>query len=1002
VAACWANLAAPAARAQEIRAATAASQEPITVAADWCTRWQEGVYDVWHLRGNCYLNQGLTYTRAPEAVLWIDARGAPQRPTKVIAYFEGVDGSGVAVDVRRQGPTGAEPLAGRTEGSTSFQRLETTAPLRWKLPDASASPGARPAIYDRGLEQFNPARRRQLLLAQYNEVTPSPQGGQALPPGMRRYEVYPRSDSPLDIYAPPAANGQRVAVASGGIRLLVEGLPTERIEQAIGPVGMIDVSADRVVIWTADGGGSPTSGVQGQEVPFEIYMEGNIEFRQGDRVVYADRMFYDVRRQIGVILNAELLTPLPPINGYEYAGLVRLKADAIRQLDSSHFAATNALVTTSRLEEPAYHFGSDEILFEDVQHPVYDPITGAQAGVAHSNMAEARNNFIYLRGVPVFYWPTIATDLKEPTFIIDRARVRNDSIFGTQALVDLDAYQLLGIRNKPEGTDWGLSTDYLSERGFGFGTDFQYDRPEVLGFVGPARGNFDFWGIHDNGLDNLGRGRQAIDPEEDFRFHAIGAHRQRLESGWDVTAEVGALSDRTFQEQYYETDWDQMPDPRTGVRAKRLNNNRALSIEANAQVNDFFTETQYLPRLDHYWLGESLLDDRLTWFAHSQASYADLEVASTPSEPTLNQQFTTLPGEADVEGERLITRQEIDLPIQAGVVKIVPYALGELGHWGEAIDGDPLDRAYGQAGVRASLPMWAVYPDVRDPLFNLNGLAHKVVFESEAYYADANENFDELPLYDPTDDTSITEFRRRMESGFLPPTIVDDKFDRRRYLLRSGIQSHVTSPVPEIADDLMVLRAGVRQRWQTKRGIAGNQHIVDWLTLDMNASFFPDANRDNFGQEFGLLDYDLRWHLGDRFTVLSDGAADVFGDGLTTVSAGVLINRPTRGNGYLGVRTINGPVTSNVLMGSYSYRLSEKWITTAGAAFDFDDAGNIGQSFSFTRIGESMLVTMGVNVDEAKDNIGVSFMVEPRALPKLKLTRTTGIEVPPAGAFGLE
>ena len=69
-------------------------------------------------------------------------------------------------------------------------------------------------------------------------------------------------------------------------------------------------------------------------------------------------MFYDARRQIGVILNAELLTPLPAVDGYQYPGLVRLKADAIRQLDDTHFAATNALVTTSRLEEPAYDFSA--------------------------------------------------------------------------------------------------------------------------------------------------------------------------------------------------------------------------------------------------------------------------------------------------------------------------------------------------------------------------------------------------------------------------------------------------------------------------------------------------------------------------------------------------------------------------------------------------------------------------------------------------------------------
>ena len=69
----------------------------------------------------------------------------------------------------------------------------------------------------------------------------------------------------------------------------------------------------------------PTGGgVQAHDAPLEIYMEGNIEFRQGDRVVYANRMFYDVRRQIGVILDAELLTPLPTIDGKEYGGLERL------------------------------------------------------------------------------------------------------------------------------------------------------------------------------------------------------------------------------------------------------------------------------------------------------------------------------------------------------------------------------------------------------------------------------------------------------------------------------------------------------------------------------------------------------------------------------------------------------------------------------------------------------------------------------------------------------
>jgi hypothetical protein len=206
----------------------------------------------------------------------------------------------------------------------------------------------------------------------------------------------------------------------------------------------------------------------------------------------------------------------------------------------------------------------------------------------------------------------------------------------------------------------------------------------------------------------------------------------------------------------------------------------------------------------------------------------------------------------------------------------------------------------------------------------------------------------------------------------------------------------------EIADDLLAVRLGMRHRWQTKRGVAGNQHLVDWLTLDMNASLFPEADRDNFGQEVGLIDYDLRWHLGDRFSILSDGFADTFGDGLRTISAGVMLNRPTMGNAYVGLRSIEGPVSSNVLMGNYNYRLSEKWLTSASASYDFSETGGIGQTMSFTRIGESLLVTVGFNVDHSKDNVGVNFLMEPRFLPKLRTTATTGIDIPPAGAMGLE
>jgi hypothetical protein len=214
-------------------------------------------------------------------------------------------------------------------------------------------------------------------------------------------------------------------------------------------------------------------------------------------------------------------------------------------------------------------------------------------------------------------------------------------------------------------------------------------------------------------------------------------------------------------------------------------------------------------------------------------------------------------------------------------VRVVPYVLGEAAYWGNDINGDPMSRLFGQAGVRASLPMWTADNSVQSELFNLNGLAHKVTWNAEMFFAESNQDLGQLPLYDNVDDDSIEHFRRRLffnTFAGVAPGNVPQRFDERYYALRSGLQSNVTSPGTEIVDDLAMARVGVHQRWQTKRGLAGRQRIIDWIVLDAGLNLYPNEDRDNYGELLGMIDYDFRWHVGDRFTLLSDGYFDVFDD----------------------------------------------------------------------------------------------------------------------------
>ncbi|MCH8922184.1 MAG: hypothetical protein IIA67_03415 [Planctomycetes bacterium] len=687
-------------------------------------------------------------------------------------------------------------------------------------------------------------------------------------------------------------------------------------------------------------------------------------------------------------------------------GHVRLRAKSIRQVDANRFLARDASITTSELGVPRYSITSDSILFEDVQFPRMDPMTGQveldQDGrpvVDHQRMASSFHNFLRIEGVPIFYWPTMATNLDERSLYVNRLQIRNDSIFGQQVLTQWNGYQVFGVRNPLDGTEWDLDLDYLSQRGLGVGTAFRYDRDQLFGVGGRPAGFVDAWYIHDNGLDNLGRGRMNLLPEKRNRGRILARHRQQLWDRFELSSELGYISDRNFLQAYYENEWDDFKDQTTGFELKLTTDNISWSVTNDVRINSFLTQTEWWPRADHFWLGQSLLFNRLTWYEHSQIGYAKLRVANPPTDAGEAATWALLPGEAAAfEGERIVTRQEIDMPFQLGVVKVVPYLLGEAAHWGSDLTHNDIQRLFGQVGLRASLPMWKVDPTVNNPLFDLHGLAHKVTFELEASFSDANRNLSEFPLYDAIDDDSIEDFRRRFSfDTFSPSPPIPLRFDRRFYALRSGLAGWVTSPSTEIADDMALVRFGVHQRWQTKRGPAGARQTIDWITLDVDGTWFPNEDRDNFGESLGLVDYDFRWHVGDRLTLLSDGIFDFFSGGQSIFTIGGFLNRPENGSIYLGYRSLQGPINSRVLATSFIYRMSDHWIGSFGTAVDLGDVGNVGQHFAVTRLGESFNIRVGVNVDAGKDNVGVNLAIEPVFMKRSRLSRTDLMHVPSGG-----
>ncbi|QDV61665.1 LPS-assembly protein LptD [Crateriforma conspicua] len=801
--------------------------------------------------------------------------------------------------------------------------------------------------------------------------------------------------APLSIQnVPRPALGEEVWVARGGATVLIRDVQAQLPGGQFLDLGTISLSAHRIVAWTPLLNDLMQGRADMTSHDLELYLEGDIVFRQGDRIIYAESMYYNVTQETGMVLDAEAISTIP-----DYQGVVRLKADVLQQVAEGNFQAFGAAVTTSRLGVPRYWLQSDQLSFRQRLRTTVDPITN-QTIQATDSYVSSRDNFIYFGGVPVFYWPRLSASIRKPPLYLTGANFKNDDIFGTQVMLEWDLFQLLGYDSAPDGVDVRIKTDYLSDRGPAFGTRTTYDRTSFFGIPGHVRGQTDGYLIHDTGLDTLGQDRRDLTPEKTWRGKSWLQHRHTFNSGWEFIAEVGYISDRNFLEQYFESDWDQQKDYTTGARLRRYGGNQLLDLSVEARVNDFFKETQQLPVLEHYAIGLSPLGNALTWTMNNKVGYVDLNVADTPVDPVEAASMTTLPGEVDAKGLIASTRHELSAPLDLGPLNLSPFVGGDATYFGEDINGDSLTRLTGQAGIRASLPMYRIDPTIQSALLNVRGLAHKIEWVGEYFYADSDANFDDLPYYDSLDDNAQEQFRRRFIidqfGGVLPA-----QFDPRDYGFRQGIQRYVTSPSDVVVADQQQIRLGVHQRFQTRRGLPGRERITDILRLDIDTILMPDADRDNYGETVGPTTYDASFHLGDRVSLLSDGYIDFFDDGLRSISGGIRMSRPGLGDVYAGLINIDGPVTSTALRTSLDYRLNEKWIVRAGSTYDFADVGNVGQTIGLTRIGESFLTGFEVTVDAGRENVGFNFFVLPRFFPTGR-GRVGGQLIPPPGVEGLE
>ena len=286
-----------------------------------------------------------------------------------------------------------------------------------------------------------------------------------------------------------------------------------------------------------------------------------------------------------------------------------------------------------------------------------------------------------------------------------RLQLKNDRVFGTQSDGRLRPVSAPRHREQAARHEWTLSTDYLSQRGPALGTELQ------------VSGRHAVW--HSRAVSRLHR--------------CLGHSRRRAATTWAATGAIWpsrsvprpragpasadlprrvAADRRTGPTSATATSWSSISS-RNGTRSrtrdrlelKRLIDNSSFEITADVRLNDFFTDTQWLPRVDHFLLRPAAAL-RPPDLARAHAASATPNARPRPRRPIRRRSAVISPLPWEVEsskacgpprGTKSICRWTL------GPVKVVPYVLGEAAYWGEDLTGDRSDAAL-RPGRRAGQP----------------------------------------------------------------------------------------------------------------------------------------------------------------------------------------------------------------------------------------------------------------------------------------------------------
>jgi hypothetical protein len=493
-----------------------------------------------------------------------------------------------------------------------------------------------------------------------------------------------------------------------------------------------------------------------------VYLEGDVVATDGRFTLRGPHVYYDVASNRAFTVDAVFWTYDETRNLPLY-----VRAQSLRQVTRQSVKAEGVSIAASSFFDPQLSLGARSVTVSRVRD------TGSEQT---RTLIEADGISPRLLGLPIGYLPSFEGDLDR--FTLRDIRFENSSASGAGIQTRWDALGLTGL-DAPPDLRIDLLLDAWLRRGVGVGVDAAWngvdDKGSVLGYVIAS----------DNGTDVLSTGARR-EREDETRSLLLYEQALTLDNGWQAMLEGTFVSDENFVDAYYETLAEERREFSSSALVRKTDDNSVFTAQMKGTFNDFAPNedliqsrgliVQKLPEAIYSRVADDVLSGVKPGLVHWTSQYRAGLLSFRFFEPTARQfgfrddarAQNGLGFDADQSwGEvlrdagldessvfRADTRQEVAVNLEAGPVKITPFAVGRLTMYDDRFakltnkEQDDRMRWSASGGVRASTQVQRVYSDAKSDLLGIDGLRHIIEPSATVWTSGTNRRRNSLPIYD--------------------------------------------------------------------------------------------------------------------------------------------------------------------------------------------------------------------------------------------------------------